>query len=68
MHHIFIPVVMLEGAIPSSTSRLINLKTLILSGNHLSGELSSQFIGLSQLRTLYLERNLFHGKYGTPQH
>lgn len=59
---------MLEGAIPSSTSRLTNLETLILSGNRLSGELqSSQFSGLSQLRTLYLERNLFHGEYGTPQ-
>ena len=57
---------MFEGAIPSSTSRLTNLETLILSDNDLSGELSSQhFSGLLQLRTLYLEGNLFHGKYGT---
>ncbi|KAM3740694.1 hypothetical protein ACB098_08G118600 [Castanea mollissima] len=48
---------MLQGSIPSSISRLVNLTTLDLSSNNLQGSVPSSISRLVNLTTLYLSSN-----------
>ncbi|KAH7856037.1 hypothetical protein Vadar_031926 [Vaccinium darrowii] len=59
-----LPSVGLVGPIPANTiGKLTHLRVLSLRSNRLSGLIPSDFSNLKQLRSLYLNANLFSGEF-----
>lgn len=57
LEHLVIPGGSLHGSIPSSLSKLTNLKTLSLNDNCLSGEIPAEIMKFPELRKLYIHNN-----------
>ncbi|KAK1413933.1 hypothetical protein QVD17_29670 [Tagetes erecta] len=58
-----LPAASLTGDIPLGTiGKLTSLRYLSLHGNHLKGSIPSDFSGLEDLKSLFLQDNFFSGK------
>ncbi|CAL5428679.1 unnamed protein product [Camellia sinensis] len=63
-HYVSSAMLGLVGQIPANTiGNLTQLRILSLRANRLSGSIPSDFSNLKLLRSLYLQNNLFSGKY-----
>ncbi|CAL5403929.1 unnamed protein product [Camellia sinensis] len=63
-HYVSSAMLGLVGQIPANTiGNLTQLRILSLRANRLSGSIPSNFSNLKLLRSLYLQNNLFSGKY-----